>query len=391
MASSFAILLVNMEDSVRFWRGLRPLMGTVIGVGIFGLPYVFAQTGFGLTTIELVLVGVISAVTFLIYGDLLYANRSHAHFVAVVGRELGPLGRFMATVSYLGALWGAMLAYILVGGQFAANLFAQFTGWEVATWQVLFWLFCSLVIFGGASTIRKLQGILISIFVILILTLVAFALPHAQSEAFVFGDISRLGLPLGVLLFAFSGFGALAEVKEAIGNKQTLFRSVVILSVVLIGLLYLLFVAAVLGLTGHATTPQAVDGLRYALGGVPFIVVSAIGLCTVCTAFVSLGQSIMNTFIYDYQTRFPTAWWSAVGVPFVFYIVGARNFIEIIGLSGGVLGGVSGLLLVIAYERARFSAHLAKRTLAVPRIFTTISFIVFFAMIVLTLVDFWEV
>jgi len=45
-----------------FWGAVQPLLGSIIGVGIFGLPYVFAQAGFGIGLVHLLVVGLFNLV-----------------------------------------------------------------------------------------------------------------------------------------------------------------------------------------------------------------------------------------------------------------------------------------------------------------------------------------
>ena len=368
------------------WRGMRPLIGTVIGVGIFALPYVFAQAGFILAGLELLAIAVVSLLTFYLYGELLFVHQNHTHFVGVVSHELGPWGKFLASASYFGALWGAMLAYMVVGGEFVGNLLVPLTGWSHVNWSLLFFFLAALAIFGGPVIISRVQGALIPIFITLIIVLAALALPHIKTTELLTAYPARIGLPLDVILFAFSGFGALPEVRDVLVSRRR-FRLAIAVAVTLLTLLFLLFTVAVVGLTGASTTPVAVEGLRFALKGLPFILVSSIGLLTVFTAFVTIGQSIHNTLFYDFRWRLFSAWFLAVGIPFFLYLAGARNFINIVGITGGFLGGISGIILLVAYERARHSVHLAKRSLTMPMAVTGLLFLVFVAMIVSTFIE----
>jgi amino acid permease len=51
-----------MKETGKLWRTAQPLVGSVIGVGIFGLPFVFAQAGFVIGLGHLVVVGLINLV-----------------------------------------------------------------------------------------------------------------------------------------------------------------------------------------------------------------------------------------------------------------------------------------------------------------------------------------
>ncbi len=384
------VLLYNdgvMGENKRvIWEGARPLIGTVVGVGIFGLPYVFGQAGFVIGMLELALIAALSLLTYFIYSDLLAVNKGHVRFVAVVGNQLGPVGRALASFGFFGSLWGAMLAYIIVGGQFTANVLRPVLGGAVFHYQIVFWLLASICVVGGTLFVRRLQAWLIPTFFVLIVFLALFALPNLHPEYLTTWNPNQALLPFGALLFSFSGFSAVPECREALGRRKNLSRSALVLGTILIAALYALFCFAILGMTGPFTSTQAVDGLRFSTGSWLTIFVSVIGLCTVFTAFISVGNGVMNSLMYDFRGRFLSSWWLTITIPACLFLFGARDFIHVIGATGGLLGGLCGVVLLLAYERARLTGQLPKRALTIPQWLVGSCFVLFVTMIVLTVV-----
>ncbi len=369
------------------WQGARPLIGTVVGVGIFGLPYVFSRAGYVYGLIELVVIAALSLLTYLLYADLLAVSTTHARFVAMISHQLGLAGRWLASIGFFGALWGAMLAYIIVGGQFAVTALRPLMTIELLQAQIFIWLLASVSIIGGNLFVRRLQAIFIPVFFVMIVALTLFALPNLHFEYLTTFDPDNIFLPFGALIFAFSGFSAIPECRDALGRHVGLMRPALWLGIGLVSVLYGLFCLAIVGLTGPFTSVQAVDGLRYVTDPWVASFVSIIGLLTVFTAFISVGTSLTNSLLYDFRGRFLSSWALVVLVPLIFLLIGARDFIQVIGATGGLLGGLCGLILLIAYERARLTANLPKRALAVPQALVALSFILFIGMMVVTLVE----
>lgn len=377
-----------MEDRNKLlWQGARPLIGTVVGVGIFGLPYVFSQTGYLLGLAELVFVALLSLVSYVIFADLLAINKSHVRFVEVIGHQLGPVGRWVATVAFLGGFWGALLAYIIVGGSFAFNVLHQVLAGSLFQYQVAFWLIASVFMIGGTLFVRRLQTILIPLFFVMIIGLVLFALPNMHVDYLTTLTPSKIMLPFGALIFAFGGFAAVPECRDALGRRTALMYPALALAVTLIAMLYALFTFGIMGMTGPFTSPQAVESLRLVTGPGLFLVVSMIGLAIVFTTYISAGNALMNSLIYDFRGRFLSSWWLTVIVPMCLLAIGIKDFIHVIGTTGGILGGVCGILLVIAYERARLTAQLPKRHFVVPQTLVALCFMMFLAMIVVTILE----
>lgn len=376
----------DMEDRQKvLWQGARPLIGTVVGVGIFGLPYVFSQAGYVFGLIELVIIAALSLLTYFIYADLLAVNKGHVRFVAVVSNQLGPLGRAIATTAFYGSLWGAMLAYIIIGGQFLSNVLRPLLHGQDFVYQIAFWIIASVCMIGGTLFVRRLQAFLIPVFFVMIAALALFALPNLHLDYLATMEPTNILMPFGALIFAFSGFSAVPESREALGRRKTQIRSSLILGVTLVAVLYALFTFAVVGMTGPFTSVQSVDGLRLATGAWLSIFVSIIGLCTVFTAFISVGTSLMNSLIYDFRGRYLSSWWLTVTIPLCVFLFGARDFINVIGTTGGLLGGLCGIVLLVAYERARLTAQLPKRALAMPQGLVALCFVSFVAMMVMAI------
>jgi len=39
--------------------------------------------------------------------------------------------------------------------------------------------------------------------------------------------------------------------------------------------------------------------------------------------------------------------------PFSFFIIGFRNFVNVIGVAGAIMGGINGILIILIYKKAR--------------------------------------
>ena len=376
--------ILHMEADTRaLWRGVRPLLGTTIGVGIFGLPYVFSQAGFSLALVEFIVIGALNTAALCLYADLVLARKRHAHFVSVISAELGFGGRFLATAAFFLTLWGAMVAYLIVSAAFI-GLIVQIP--PSTTVSLTFAAVASLFVVGGLPIMLRLHAVVIPAFFLLIGILFVLAVPHVEISHFTGFELDQAALPLGVILFAVSGLSAIPEVREALGQRARMLPQVIALGMACVLLVFLMFVIAILGFNGGQTTPDAITGIVNSAGRPVAILAATIGTLVVFSAFVTLGTSIMNTLLYDFRLRYGYAWLAAVGVPLVVFLMGARSFIDVIGTVGGLLGGVLGLLIVVAYEKARRSGELPKRVLRIPSLVVFGCFVLFLGMIVVTLV-----
>jgi amino acid permease len=369
------------------WRGARPLIGTVVGVGIFALPYAFSRAGYGIGLLELVIVGALNLVALFLYADLAIARPGHGRFIGIVGHDLGMLGRGLALICYFGSHFGALIVYVLVGGGFAHTLFSPVMGGSVLLYQLIFWVIGSLFLFGGLSFVTRFQAYVLPLFFLLIAALVGFSLPFIHLEHFTSVHPAQAILPLGVMLFAFAGMSAVPEMRDVLGKEKGKLKKSLFLGTCVAATLYILFTFAIVGVTGENTTSQAILGLGAVAGPLFVILGSALGLLTVFSAFTTIGVSLFDTLLFDRKFRYLGAWLAVITVPFVAVLAGARDFVGVMGFTGGVMSSLLGMLLIVAYERARYSHELPKRSLGVPQWLVALSFLMFVAMFCLTVFE----
>jgi amino acid permease len=366
-----------MNEQVSLWRGIHPLVGTVVGVGFFGLPFVFAQAGYWVAFLELiVLVGV--QILFLgMYADLALAKRGHARFLHIIGDAFGPLGKLIAGLSFFGTLLGAMIACLVAGGEFLSYVISS-------TLSVIFGLFCMLLLLGGSLVVRNVQKYLVPFFLLTVGILCVGALPAVNPAHFAVVSWSGWVLPLGVILFSLSAISAVPEMRDAFRGNRNLLHRAIFLGMCLVALVYAIFIAIVVGITGSSTPSQAVAAFA---GVAPWMVLlgSILGLTTVTTAYVHVGSALINTLLYDFRVRYASAWLLIGGVPFLAVLFGVRDTIGVLQYVGGILGSLIGILVLLAYEKARRMHQLPGVTRAVSPVIVFGIFAVFFVMLVMTL------
>src|SRR3989344_3819002 len=106
----------------RFYSAVAVLIGGVVGVGIFGIPFAFAKAGFLTGFLFLVGLTLFTLITNLAYGEIiLRTNRTHG-IVGYAGIYLGDFWKKVAFFIFILGAYAALLAYIIVGGEFLANI-----------------------------------------------------------------------------------------------------------------------------------------------------------------------------------------------------------------------------------------------------------------------------
>lgn len=360
-------ILISMTKRTRvFIRSTQALIGAVIGVGIFGIPYVFAQAGVGIGLVHLIVLGIVNLLMLLAYVDIVVNANGHHRLVGNVQQYLGDHWGWLMTIALFFSSWGAMVAYVIIGGEFLYAILSPIIGGTIFGFQMIFAVTFSLLLIGGLSMISRLEVAFVFALIIMLLLIMIGALPHADVSNLMEWNTESAFVPFGVVLFAFGGLAVLPEMKEILGRHKRLLRRSVVWGFGSVTLVYALFAMVVVSVTGGATTPEAILGLGEVMGDWAVTLGSVIGFVAVGTSFLILGVQIMDSLMYDYKRRYWLAWLCAAGVPFVVFLLGARDFIDVIGFTGGVLAALVGLIMIRMYLKAKRHACTPKRCLAIP-------------------------
>ncbi len=372
-----------------FLRAVVIMVGSVVGVGVFGLPYAFQKSGPALGALMLIFVAVAVCGMQLMYAEVALHTPGNHRLAGYVRAYLGEKWSRFALAALALALWGAMLAYMIVGGTFLRALFAP--GWDGSerAFGLVLAALAGYAMSRGIRSLARVEVVAVGVLAFLFAFIILAAAPHAHAS-FLSGVHPRGALlSYGVALFALAGMGAVPEMKDALGrvHERQLPRAIVA-SMAGVALLYLAFGLTVAAVLGPNVTESAFDGLVPVLGESFRMVASLLGSLAILSIFSMMGAELLRTFQFDFHVKKWPALCLTLGVPCLFFLVGPHGFVGVLGFVGSVLGGTLGILVVTMYEKMRSGpVCVTHRCLNVPRILSLAVVAVFLAGIVLTVVQ----
>lgn len=342
------------QKQKQFLRATAILIGLIIGVGIFGVPYVITKAGFFPAIFYFLVLGAAMILTTLFYGEVNLRTQGKHRIVGYAEKYLGKRGKIVAALAQIFGFYGAIIAYIIVGGEFLFSLLGGFLGGEVIFYQFFIFAFISIFVVAGLRLLSWLEVILTSLLLLVILVVLAVGFPKIEISNYETFEWAYLFLPYGVILFSLGGTAAVPELKEVLSKNLKLMKKVIIVGVVISILLTAAFGFIIAGITGGATTDEALSGLQGILS--PPIITAGIifGLLSIATSLLVIGINLKETFLYDYKIKSNLiAWFLALGVPFLIFLFGLHGFIKVISIAGGVFGGLGGILIVLMFLKAK--------------------------------------
>ncbi|MBI3956405.1 MAG: hypothetical protein HY340_00235 [Candidatus Kerfeldbacteria bacterium] len=330
-------------------------LGTVIGVGMFGLPYLAAQMGLLPLIVLFVFLTPVVLAIHLRFAGVVLGTRGQHRIPGYVHAYLGERWRrFSLVVSALGLL-GALLAYLIVGGTFLRLVAGPVTELSPLLATILFFLCGAALISRGTRSVASVDFALTLVFFLLVLLLLMLALPSIDPSVFRGIDWPSSPVGYGVVLFSLWGLSLVPETVELVGRKKTAARRVLTYGLVATAGVYLIFTIMVFGVTGAATTPEAISGFVARFPPVVTLIGGVLGLITTFTSYIALGLTLKKTLTVDLRLAPAAANLGTLGLPLLLFLVGLTNFINVLGLTGAVLLGLEGMLVIAVAERYRLT------------------------------------
>lgn len=379
----------KQHPNIEWIRAVGAMIGGVIGVGIFGIPYTFAQSGFVLGAIELFVIAFLILVLLLMLSEVAIQTPGKHRLIGYMRVYLGKKWAFVMLWAFAISLWGAMIAYLIIGGGFLHTLFSPIFGGDRFIYQILIILPIAFLTAHGVRYIAKVELYIIGALLFLFGFITLAAIPYIDLSNLTTVSYDQFFLPYGVLIFAFGGLGMVPEIKDILGKKQEWrLAHAVIAGHLIIAAIYLFFSLAVLGVTGSMTTESAFDGLIPVLGPVFAIVGSFLGALTIISIFSLLSIQLQDTFQFDYGMKKLTAWLFVLSVPLILFLLGVREFIELIGFMGSIFGGLTAISVILMYQKMRKSPICRMhRCINIPQSISFLLMALFVLGIIWTIID----
>lgn len=342
-----------MRDK-KFFFAISILLGTIVGAGIFGIPYVIARSGIIPGFFYLLILGGAVLLIHLFFGEIVLRTKEKHRLVGYAQKYLGNWGRILITISTVLGLTGALLAYIILSGDFLKIIFS-FLNLPSFYFSLMFWAILSYFIFRGIKLIAPAELFMNIAFFFIIFLIFYFALPKLNLQNFTLINFEHIFLPYGVILFSLVGWMAVPIISETFKSLEARknLKKVIILAISIVIFLYFLFALAVIGVSGKNTTPEVFQGLLPYLGQKIIIFGALFGIFAIVTSFLILGNYFKNTLFYDYKVPRRISASIACGLPFILFLIGFREFIEVSGFVGTIIGVIEGGVIVLIFKKAK--------------------------------------
>lgn len=336
-----------------FIYALFTLTGTIIGVGIFVLPFVTTKVGILTMLFYFLVLGTVVLIVHLLFMKIAVKAKGLHRLPGYAQIYLGKKGKLVASGVNILGLVGALLAYLIVGGNFIHALPLSLFGGNLFLSTLLFFTLGAILIYFGIKSIAKVELFAFLLFLAILFYLLAQGHYFLAPKNLFNFQSSELFLPYGIILFALWGAALVPEVTEMLKKKTKSIKKVIFLAILLSTLVYLFFIILIAGISGELTSKDAISGLKYFFPDTVMAIALSFGVLTCFTSFITLGLTLKKVFWYDFKIKKDFAWFLACFSPFFLYSLGIKDFIKVISLIGGIMLGIEAILIILIYLKIR--------------------------------------
>lgn len=334
-----------------FLFAVATLMGTIVGLGMFGIPYVASKAGFFVGVIYLLVLGLVMMLVHLIIGEIVERTKEKHRLTGYIEKYLGIQSKRAVGAIIIFAIYAALLAYIIVAGKFLEIM----TGglWSSFILGLIFWAIITPFILRGIKTIGIVELVMAGLLLLFAGVLFVFGAKDINVQNFSSFNPASFFLPYGVIIFAMDGGVAVPEIRELLKLDGKVYKRAIIVGTLIPIFVYLLFMVMVVGVSGDHTTEEALAGLTSSLGTGVVKIGAIFGLLAIITSYLTLGSNLKHTFEYDWRMNKFFSSFLITAVPIALFILGIQKFIEIISFSGAVFAAIIFIFTFLVYLRAK--------------------------------------
>src|SRR3989344_1100507 len=345
-------------SNLRVPIAIMTLVGTAVGAGMLGIPYVVAKAGFLYGLILLLVLGVAFVYLHLFAGEVVLRTKGiHHQLTGYAEKYLGPNGKRVMTLALFINIYGALTAYLIGEG---ITLHSIFNYSSPLLYSLLFFLLGVFIIYRGIKTLGRVELILISLLLLIIVGVGIFSYDHIDYSNLQGFNPAYFFLPYGVILFAYMASPAIPEMHEVLGPAKNKMKKAILIGGFIPVIIYIMFTFIVVGIVGWENfsvlgPSEQIATVALGLYSNPVfgLLVNLIAVLAMFTSFLTLGTALVGVYNYDYGLSRNLSLVLTFALPLAILLFDLATFITVLGLTGAISGGLDGIMIILMYWKAK--------------------------------------
>ena len=324
------------------------LIGSCIGAGVLGIPYVASKAGFFTTLFYILFIGSIILLSNLYLGEVTLRTKGNHQLSGYAEKYLGKKGKRVMDFAFIFGVYSAIVAYLIgMGDSLSFLIFGNLV--HSIPMGILAGFVMMFLLWKGVNALKKFENLGVFIILGLLILIFILFLPLVNFENLGYNHFESFLLPFGVVLFAFLSFTSIPQIAYILRNEKKVLRKSIVTGSIVSVLFYCLFAFIVVGFMG-VNTPEVAT---LALGSI-FIF---LGIFTIFTSYLSVGNALEEDFEFDDKVSKRSSWFLASIIPMIVYALISFfpffSFTKVLSIGGVVSGGIMVILIMFIVKRAK--------------------------------------
>lgn len=340
--------------SKNFILAIGTLSGTIIGAGIFSLPYLFSKVGLITGLVYLAVFTIVYFFVHYMYAQILVEEKHEHQFFYYAKKYLPKFWSRIASFAILGELVLSLTVYLILAPAFGKLIFQNGNDFLI---MMIFWFAGSAFILVKLSVLgwAELAGIFGVVGIIFLIFIQGSRADFLDQTPFFKNlDWMTFFLPFGPLLFSLAGRPAVPKVveewrKAKVAGKPFDLGKVIAWSMIVSFLVYAVFVIVVLKISPIVSE----DTISNLFLPAPILrLIGAMGIIALWTSYFIIGINVKEILNIDLKVSKNISVSLAFFLPLTLYFLGFKNFLAAVGFTGGVFLGFEGIAVVWMWLKA---------------------------------------
>ncbi|MFA6005926.1 MAG: aromatic amino acid transport family protein [Patescibacteria group bacterium] len=318
------------------------LFGGIVGAGIFALPFALKQGGVLVFSLGLIVISVLMFAVNRMYRHVIDTVDERHQLIGYVTHILGKPTGMLVLFLDLFSLFGALLAYLIIGGEFLSKITLS----SSENMSFLFYGVAAILLLFAGKLLRGLDILFTILKGVLLVCITGIGVYLLFTNGVPKIDLigSNPLAAYGAILFACTGFSIVPELFK----DRQMSRSL-LLGQGSVAFLYGAFAIALAGLVSGETF----NGLN----GLAMVIFNLAGVSTVFAPYLILSWVVYDIFNKDLGIAKRDSLILVVSVPLLLFLLGFHSFSAVISLSGGVFIGGIVIIITRMYMKAFPGKH----------------------------------
>ena len=333
--------------SKNYFHAIATLVGAIVGVGIFAIPYVVSESGILMLFIFLPILGFVQYYFHKLYAEIILSTKTKHRVPGYVGKYYGPRHKKVALIIVLIAVNLSILAYIIFGGIFLHQLLSPAFGSDVFAYATILFIIEALIVFFGLKLIASVEFAMMAFLFLVIGLIIWRGWGEINISNYHLFDWQYAILPYGPIFFAIDGGAAIPEVCKLLANKKADIKSAIFWGTFISVIITLIFAVFIIGITGNNTSPDTLSGLSFIFNNGVIKITLVFGLLAIFTSLLITMQSAREIYRWDMGINNNLSWLLAGAIPYFLYVIGFNNTTKVVGLAGAIIGSLIGIIYIL--------------------------------------------